>query len=605
MSRFTRSAARLAAVAVLALGVVPAAAARASESPHPVEAVPKRYLLTATFRGGAGLTVVLTSATGRTLGTKALTTSPQTVEIRTPYITTLQGASFQLVNSRNVSTDTLRERSGDYFGPVVLAWGAATRTGSGTVFTKLRSSTSTTVNLAATASFTVARISGKAQGYAYAGNNGLKTTRVDTRTGQGTKALSGKPRGVGTYGRTNTGTGTTTPASVGLWGARLEVGEDPATQTADQTLGGDLDDDGIPNAYDVNDDGDARTDSSDASTPSPAVIVENPTTGVVCPTTSFRIFTNLKATQPNFAGTINAYGTGDFQATESRSSDVIEKTMSMVFSPITSVCGQSVTKTELRGVGVPYAPASFVELPNTPCGTGDYQWLIGQGRMCGPIGSPGSFAFGTAYDFGTGDLPSGQDVFAMRVTTTSGAVFEFTASPGFVFVTHPMLVAWAVTADGATPAPDDFAAVDYGAAISGPDGAAIINYPNIQISQTQDLHLKLYRPQRLAIEGEVSTSGFVDLGGFRYTPDIPNAASGAPGGMQGPGKCDALTSRDSTFTDTATVAPESAPILTLQWDLEACYASSTWYTGSSDFDLQVEPSGPGGNSAQKIRVTYT
>lgn len=604
MSRFTRSAARLAAVAVLALGVVPAAAANAAESPHPIEAVPKRYALTATFRGGAGLTVVLTSATGRTLGTTALTTTPQTVTIRTPYITTLQGASFQLVNSKNTTTDTLRERSGDYFGPVVLAWGAATRTGSGTVFTKLRASTTTTVDLSATASFTVTRLSGKAQGYAYAGNNGLKSSRVDTRTGQGTKALSGKPRGVGTYGRTNTGTGTTTPASVGLWGARIEVGEDLVTQTADRTLGGDLDDDGIPNAYDVNDDGDTKTDSSDGSTPSPTVIVENPTTGVVCPTTDFRIFTNLKATQPNFTGTINAYGIGDFQANESKSSTVIENTMSMVFSPITNVCGQNVVKTELRGVGVPYAPASFVELPNT-CGTGDYQWLIGQGRMCGPIGSPGSFAFGSAYDFGTGDLPSGQDVFAMRVTTTLGAVFEFTASPGFVFVTHPMLVAWAVTADGSTPADGEYTTVDYSATTPGPDGTGIANYPNIQISQTQDLHLKLYRPQRLAIEGEVSASGFVDLGGFRYTPDIPNAASGAPGGTQGPGKCDALTSRDSTFTDTATVAPESAPILTLHWNLEACYASSTWYTGSSDFDLQVEPSGPGGNSAQKIRVTYT
>lgn len=604
MSRFTRSAARLAAVAVLALGVVPAAAAArasAAESPGPVEAVPKRYLLTARFSGGAGLTVVLTSATGRTLGTAALTTSPQTITIRTPKIATLQGTSFQLVNSRNVTTDALRERSGDYFGPVVLAWGASTRTGSGTVFTKFRSSTSTTVDLSAVTTFTVSRLTGKAQGHAYAGNNNLKSTRVDIRTGQGTKAVRGKPKGVGTYGRANTGAGTKTPASVGLWGARVEIGEDPATATADTTLGGDLDDDGIPNAYDVNDDGDTKTDSSDASTPTPAAIVESPTTGATCATTTFRIFTNLKATQQGFAGTINAYGTGDFQATEERSATVIENTMSMVFSPITNVCGENVVTTQLRGVGVPYAPAGFVTLPNT-CGTGDYQWMVGQGRMCGSVGSPGSFAFGSAYDFGTGDLPSGQDVFAMRVTTTSGAVYEFTASPGFVFVTHPMLVAWAVSADGVTPADGDYIAVDYSATTIGPDGTRITNYPDIQISQTQDVHLKLYRPQRLAIEGEVSSSGFVDLGGFKYTPDIPN-------GSPSPGKCDALTSTDGGFADTATVAVESAPILTLHWDLEACYGVAprfaTWVAGASDFDLQVEPNGPGGNSAQKIRVTLT
>ena len=210
----------------------------------------------------------------------------------------------------------LRERSGDYFGPVVLAWGNTTRTSSGTVYTKLRASSTTTVDLSTTAMFTVSRLTGKAQGYAYAGNNNLKTTRVDTRAGQGTKATSGKPKGVGTYGRSNTGAGTKTPASIGVWGARIEIGEDPATATADTTLGGDLDDDGIPNAYDVNDDGDTKTDSSDATTPTPAAIVENPTTGAACGNTTFRIFTNLKATQPNFTGTINTYGTGDFQATE-------------------------------------------------------------------------------------------------------------------------------------------------------------------------------------------------------------------------------------------------------------------------------------------------
>ena len=52
----------------------------------------------------------------------------------------------------------------------------------------------------------------------------------------------------------------------------------------------------------------------------------------------------------------------------------------------------------------------------------------------------------------------------------------------------------------------------------------------------------------------------------------------------------------------------SAPILTLHWNLEDCYGvaprNATWVAGASDFDLQVEPSGPGGNSAQKIRVTY-
>jgi hypothetical protein len=52
---------------------------------------------------------------------------------------------------------------------------------------------------------------------------------------------------------------------------------------------------------------------------------------------------------------------------------------------------------------------------------------------------------------------------------------------------------------------------------------------------------------------------------------------------------------------------EKPPTIVLKWDIGAkCYTPKNygWPAGPADFDIQVEPSGPGGNSAQKIRITY-
>jgi hypothetical protein len=355
----------------------------------------------------------------------------------------------------------------------------------------------------------------------------------------------------------------------------------------DDTLGGDKDDDGIPNAFDVNDDGDAVLDSADATTPAPKVAVDDGTKD--CSAVDFRIFTNYKATQGGFAGTINAYGPGAFKADKEKIASTITKSMSMVFSPITQVCGSNVVKTELKGNGVAYAPSEYVALGNK-CGTGDFQWLIGQGRICGSGGD--GYDFGSKFTFGPTNLPTGQDTFTMRVTTADTKSYEFTSSVGFVFVTHPMFVEYST--DGT-----NFTKVDYNNSTIGPEGARITE-PTISVGQAQTLYLKVLRPQRLAMDGE--TGEFYDLAGFKYTPDIPNAG--------GVGKCDALTVTDTGMaSDTVLDAGKPSTVL-LTWAIgQKCYTESTknpkptWTPGASDFDVQVEPSGPGGNSAQKIRIT--
>ena len=359
--------------------------------------------------------------------------------------------------------------------------------------------------------------------------------------------------------------------------------------------GGDFDDDGIPNAFDVNDDGDAKVDSADSNTPEPNVSGSSTDAATCEAAASFHIFTNYKATAANFADTLNFYGTGIHEATDASIFTRVAASMSMVFSPITQVCGETVTKMEIKGVGVSYAPTAYAEV--TAGDTGDIQWQIGQGT----INNVATTGF-TAQTFTSrASLPSGQDTFIQRVTTTSGKVYAFTATAGFVFVTHPMLQGYCVKTTKDTSlscvSKIQFTPIDYAAS----------SIPRISIASTETLVLRMYRPQRFAIGGEAS--GFYNLGGFRYTPDMPNPPSGGLSNGNF-GKCDGATYTDGEMTtDTLANSSDSKTLSTVQasWNLKACFTaqSKPWSTGTVTIDIQVEPSGPGGNSAQKLFLTLT
>ena len=126
------------------------------------------------------------------------------------------------------------------------------------------------------------------QGYAVA----LAASKLaDTSTAALAKASKGKPSGVGNYGKNQSvssgdftvslasvnaaacspvGTSTCDPQGNPIGGTPTQpvAGGTPtqpaagtgATVANDDLLGGDKDDDGIPNAFDVNDDGDATVD---------------------------------------------------------------------------------------------------------------------------------------------------------------------------------------------------------------------------------------------------------------------------------------------------------------------------------------------------------
>ena len=616
---------------VLAVTAITATMALASPVSAGVQTFGKTYSVTATVKGGKNLTVLLISGSGRLLASKKVTGTNQKITLKSPATASIGGTSLQLVNSGGTS-------KGSYFGPVTIGHKGKSATSASRVYTRLKQSISTSVKLG---TLTIKKVGAGKQGYATAS---ATSSSADTSVGAQVSASRGRPTGVGTFGKTsgvaiksygvsatavgdpcsppNTATcgpegkeigppsGTPpnppTPPTPGQPNAgqpnagQPNAGQPNAGQpnpgqptqqgavvNKDETLGGDADDDGIPNAFDVNDDGDAVLDSADTSTPAPKAAADDGTT--TCGAVDFKIFTNYKATQGGFAGTINAYGVGGFKADKVNIASTITKTMSMVFSPITQVCGSPVTRSYLKGIDVAYAPTDYVELAK-PCGTGDYQWLIGAGKMCGTDAS--GFSFGTAYTFGD-TLPTGQDTFSMKVDTADGKSYEFTSSPGFVFVTHPMFIAY--SNDGT-----NYTNIDYTKTTTGPEGARITE-PTISVTQSQTLYLKVYRPQRLAMDGEAGD--FYDLGGFKFTPDIPN-------GTPSVGKCDLLTSTDTEMTSDTPINAANPPVMTLQWAIGTkCYGAPpkniAWAPAASDFDIQVEPSGPGGNSAQKIRITLS
>jgi hypothetical protein len=581
---------------ILAVTAITATMALASPVAAAVHSFAKTYTVSATVKGGKNLTVLLISGSGRLLASKKVTGTNQKISLKSPATASIGGTSLQLVNSAGAS-------KGSYFGPVTIGHKGSSSSKASRVYTQLKQSISTSVKLG---TLTIKKVGAGKQGYAVASTT---SSSADTSVGAQVSASKGRPTGVGTYGKTSgvaiksygvsatafgdpcspSGTPTCGPdgKEIGTPNPGQQGAQQGAVLKKDETLGGDADDDGIPNAFDVNDDGDAVLDSADPSTPAPKVAADNGTT--TCGAVDFKIFTNYKATQGGYAGTINAYAPGAFKADRSNIASTITKTMTMVFSPITQVCGSNVVSTELKGIGVPYAPTDYVSLSGGVCNTVDYQWAIGQGFIC--PGASNKTAFG-GYTFTGSDLPTGQDTFSMRVKTADGKSYEFTSSPGFVFVTHPMFVEYST--DGT-----NFTKVDYNNSTPGPDGARITE-PTINVGQSQTLYLKVLRPQRLAMDGEAGE--FYDLGGFKYTPDIPNAG--------GVGKCDALTVTDSGMTSDTVLDAGKPTTLLLTWPIgQKCYAESTknpkptWTPGASDFDVQVEPSGPGGNSAQKIRIT--
>lgn len=488
------------------------------------------------------------------------------------------GVSFHLIDG-----------SGDYFGPVVINWNATTRVTSTRLSTSLKELTTTqaVINLG---TVTVVKKSATVnQGYGYTTAK-IITAAIPTVEADNPRGI---PEGIGNSGRSG---GNTRSAM-----ARVTAGE--------MYDGMDADDDGVLNAFDINDDGDTTLDHQDTTT------VTAPTIGTNCEAAaSFTIFQNYKATDPNFSGTINQYGTGDAEITSpSQIEAALDNTVSFAIQRISTVCGESVTKMEFKGVSVPYAPQEYITLPTSGF---DVQWQVGARTLNGTAINwsavpAATYAANPFICNTTGCNISALDVFMQRVTTTSGKVYEFATTPSFVFMAHPMLTQVAVI-DGSTSdtcASATYTTVDYSNLMGSPALGSMNNKVDVVEADidnpTQVLCIKVHRPQRPEYVGDNVTAGtsIYNIGKLNYTPDIPNGFNntGSGGGL-----CDAMRTSDTAIDTIAVKGGAVATPVLMEWkmtDLKTCFTnrSATWTTGTLAIDIQVTaPVNNSGNSAQKI-----
>lgn len=550
-------AAVMAAFLALGASALPAQAAKA----------PKTYnfKVTGTISGANGKTVLLLADTGRVLGSQSITAAKQGLSITSSQKTSnLSGATLQLVTTSG----------GDYYGPVVLGWKSKS-----SVYTQFGTKASSKGKYkVGTIVVTGASTSGL-QGY------GKVKKKLSVVKKNAVAATNYKPAGVGTYGKTG-------GAAVALLGgARGLVASGPigdidlrnAIAEDKKFDGGDADGDGLPNAFDVNDDGDATLDQADKTTPTPNATANCEVAA------SLNVFTNFKSTGLNFNGNVNLFGDGTFQATDSNIATAMTSTLSVVMSKIENVCGSAVTKTYFKGIGIiPYAPKDYVDITGY-AGT-DYQWTVGDGKIGGRE-VPGL----SRYTFTEPREISGQDTLMMKVVTADGKEYEFAGTMGFVFITHPQPKSFTVGTGSSENVTYSGTSASFGVNAthngqSGTNFMAVGSGPSI-------LKIVFRVPQRLAIDGE--SGKYWNLGNMDYFPDIPNGFAGAPGG---PGKCDSQKNTDDRADSEAT----SEVTFEATFDLGDCFRkkSIAWTPSSTlDIDLQVIPITGGGNSAQKIGVT--
>jgi hypothetical protein len=371
----------------------------------------------------------------------------------------------------------------------------------------------------------------------------------------------------------------------------------------------DVDRDGVPGAFDVDDDGDLLLDNVDTAArrsarqvptgvPNPNLPVGPPTPNqppVGAPTPSpagargagFTLFSNLKL---DIGLSVNANAGA---VTDAQIDDVLARFATLAISV------PSGDEVELDCLGLAYCSAG---------GTGTT--LVGNKPFPGDFDADGD-GFGTNSRGDTGDfqlhpgatsaeIGSG-DSFIQRVT--SGGV-ETTAAGtlNYVFSTTPALTTFTTAGGSGT--------ISYPVA---PGGLGTDQNP-IPVPAGSPISLAFWRPQRKAIAGSGEGSGFVDIGHLTYSADIPNGPSppGRPGGGSGPGgRCQGQytsTDADATVTGDGVLDKAddraAAPANTLSFtvDVDACLAANsvTWAAGDKlGIDIQARAA-QGDNAAQKI-----
>ncbi len=504
-----------------------------------------------TLTGGRGLHVVVVQSNG-TSKKATITSTKGTFKV---VGARLAGASIQLVGS-----------NGTYFGPVLLG-------GSGKkVYATIKGSGNLALG-------TFKRKSGYAAARAPVG-------RYFTTAAYTVAAKNGKPIGAGKFGRVKVGNGTST-----LKGYNGQ--------------GRDADLDGIPGAFDIDDNGNLIIDNVDRTTRSGRSLRRfSPALRAICPTpdqpqpagctppdgapsggtavaaaaTEFKLFSNFKLTDatsinvsiPGITG-IDALIDAAVPTTVTLATKVMGATSSTLDCLGNTYCAPHGAYPLVNSVAASYTGA-FLNLSKGT--TGDAQIMPGAART---------------------DIGSGNAFLQIDGTTSYPGVLNF------VFNTAPALKSYNVGAGEQTLFYDAS-----GVSASGMTPSTPITTTAGAISIT----VTFWRPQRSALSSEAwfgSANPWTDIGGLAYRADTPNAPSGstkrscAGGYSAGSANGVAVTAATDGVVDPA-IDAEASAANTISWtiDLATCFDWSLMTTGTS-FDLDIQAfSTYGDNAARKL-----
>ena len=428
---------------------------------------------------------------------------------------------------------------------------------------------------------------------------GMPVGRVQTTAMFTARSVHGKPIGAGKLGRVATG------QPKGYRG--------PA---------GDLDLDGVINAFDIDDNGNLTLDNVDRShrgagqpvahlalavsslsaaaaasreDRSPSPQPTPPPGPQPAPTTEFRMFSNFKLGGSAFIN-VNIPGIGDIDALIAR---YLPETVTLATQVIG---GQGAT---LDGLGNVYCSPHSVDGVSYP-----------QVNFSPPTYS------GNLLNLVVGDTHDAQiKPGALPDQIRAGDSFLQTAADGksypgtlnFVFNTAPALESYQFDTDAsATQIVYDA----NGVAVSGMTQQAVIAVPHGATAVT----FTFWRPQRKAGPGETGNAGgWIDIGNLQYRVDLPNAARNPQGGTDLPGTHSsrgaysnasangvavATTPNDEGVNDPAADAA-SDPANTMTFTLSLTKSFSGWlsFGPGTEIRLDIEAvSQYGDNAAQGLRL---
>jgi hypothetical protein len=384
-------------------------------------------------------------------------------------------------------------------------------------------------------------------------------------------------------------------------GART-LGRVAGRSTGSAGAGLDVDRDGVPAAYDVDDDGDLLLDNVDKASPStlrqtpvspptpnlPPVAPPNPS-GPAAPsvTAGFRLFSNLKL---DIGLSLNA-NAGAVTAAQ------IDGALARYATLAIAVAAGDEVELDCLGLAYCSAGGTGTTLEGNKPFPGDFDAdRDGFGTITrGPTGDFQLHPGATSAEIGSGDSFIEHVTAGGTETTAAGTL-------NYMFSTTPALTAFTTGAGSGT--------ISY-PVVAG--GLGTQQNP-IPVAGGAPIDLTFWRPQRRAIEGSGEGSGFVDIGHLTYSADIPNgpAAPGTPGGGPGlGGNCQgryASTDADATVTSDGVLdkaddrAAAAANTLSFTVDVDACLAANsvTWPVGDTlGIDIQARAA-QGDNAAQKI-----